>query len=379
MSPHTAKLIVARRKVKWALLGAKRGKSYERLSDFMNEIVEILTKLQKGYDEKIPENANVLLSEIFSSRQDLLTLGTGTAEVCIGRDEVTELIRGDWDGGWGDFTIDIGGAKIDADSEVAWFYAKCTVKYSFEDADDKGYNRYIDWVKEIAENQTVTPKQRISFINWALGIHYHQRKPGKREYLWPSEISGMLVKENDMWKIATLHFAVAKSNYPDERFEDLVGDYQEAHNYTKNKIIVHNRGKADGELVRLMGMLENELADDAELAGLCFDTEQILEFDMGRFAWIIAMGTVKQDISENQIFDRSLRKIEGLLNSDLTSDDKLFQTKRSIAYALKETASGAEFSWPIRLTAVIEKAENGYKFRQKHFSYPFYWIFEGKL
>jgi len=344
----------------------------------MKEIIGALTKFQRGYEEKIPENTSALMAEIFSDRHDLLTLGTGSGEMCIGREEVTELIRSDWDGGWGDFKIDIEGAKIDADGDAAWFYADCTVEYSFEDSEERNKNS-VDYVKEIIENQGATPKQRLSFLNWLLRLKYNQRKPGKREYLWPSELSGMLVKENGAWKIATLHFTIAKTSYPDERFEEPLENYLAAHNSTRDKIVAHEGNKANAQLLSMLKQLENELANDAELGGLCLDPQQVAVFEAGRFSWIVAIGAVKQKISEDKIFDRSLQEIEESINSGLPPEDKLFSIKRSIAYALKETALGTEFTYPIRLTAVVEKSEGGYKFRHRHFSYPFYWILEGKL
>ena len=345
----------------------------------MKEIIDILTKFQKGYEDKKPEEASALVAEIFSGRQDLLTLGASSGELCIGRDEVTKLIHDDWDGGWGDFTIDIAGAKIEADGDAAWFYADCTVKYSFEDSNNQKYIRWVDWVKKIAESPKATPKQRLSFLNWALGLHYHERKSGKREYLWPSELSGMLVKENGAWKIAALHFATVKPDYPDERLEETIEDYHAYHNKTRDKIIAHDGNDADSKFLDFLKQLENEQADDVEWDSLCFDSKQVLVFDAGRFAWIMALGFAKQTASEDEIFNKSLKEIGTLFNSDLSPGDMLFQAKRNIAYALKETASGAEFTWPIRMTAVVEKAEGGYKFRYKHFSYPFNWIIEGKL
>ncbi|MCL2350125.1 MAG: nuclear transport factor 2 family protein, partial [Defluviitaleaceae bacterium] len=95
----------------------------------MKEIVDVLKKLQKGYDEKIPENAPALMDEIFSSRQDLLTIGTGTGELCFNRDEVMGLLRGDWDGGWGDFKIGINGAEITQDGDAAWFFARMHILF----------------------------------------------------------------------------------------------------------------------------------------------------------------------------------------------------------------------------------------------------------
>ena len=345
----------------------------------MSEITSILAKFQKGYEEKNPGNVSALISEIFLDRHDLLTLGTSTDEVCIGRDEVIKLIHDDWDGGWGDFKIDLDGAKIESDGDVAWFYSNCTVKYSFEDSDDEKNRSYVDFVKSVIKKQGTTPKQRLAFLNWALGIHFHERKRGKREYQWPSELSGMLVKVNNKWKIATLHFAVSKPNYPDERFEEFYDDYQVGIQNSKNKILTHDDNKADDKLLQLLKCLEDNVANDAELSGLQLDSEQVLVFETERFEWIIALGVVKQSISENEIFNRSLQEIKGLLDTGLQPEDKLFQIKRNIAYALKEAASGTEFTWPIRLTAVVEKGEKFYKFRHKHFSYPFYWIFEGKL
>jgi len=344
----------------------------------MKEITDVLMILQKGYEDKNPKYASTLFTKIFSNRQDLLILGTGSWEICLGRDEATKLIYDDWNGGWGDFKIDIDGAKIEVDGECAWFYADCTVKYSFQDSDDAEYKSYVDFVKSITDNQNATPKQKLAFLNWALGIHFHERKPGKRDYFWASELSGMLVKENDMWKISSLHFAITKPNYPDERFEEIVNDYHEGYNHTKNRILSHNGNKVDDKLLHLLKRLENEMSDNSESHGLHFDPEQILMFDAGRFAWVMALGMEKQSISESEIFDRSLQEIEELLQIDLMPEDKLFQIKRNITYAIKEAASGTEYTWPIRLTAIVEKSEDDYRFRHKHFSYPFYWIFEGK-
>jgi len=346
----------------------------------MKDIIDILTKSQKGYDEKIPDNAPTLMSEIFSARQDLLTLGTGSTELCLGRDAVMELIRGDWNGGWGDFKIDIGNAKIESGGDAAWFYADCTVKYSFEDTEDK-IKDWIGIIKKTAEYKDGTPKQNLSILNWMLGLRFHSHGSEKREYLWPSEFSGMMVKEDGAWKITTLHFAMAKSNYPDERFEESVydGAYRAYHTHAKGIIVKHEANKADYNVLQLLKNLENEMANDTEFGSLYFDSEQVLAFDAGNFAWIAAIGTTKQTISEDEIFNRSIKEIEGLLDSDLPPQEQLLQVKRSIAYALKESAYGSEFTWPIRFTAVIEKTGNGYKFRHKHFSYPFQWIIEGKL
>ena len=39
-------------------------------------------------------------------------MGAGTGEICFNRDEIMKLIRGDWDGGWGDFKIGIDSRRV---------------------------------------------------------------------------------------------------------------------------------------------------------------------------------------------------------------------------------------------------------------------------
>jgi len=334
----------------------------------MIEIIDILKKFQTGYDEKNTQNITAFMDELFSDRQDLLTLGTNTWEVCLGSDEVTKLIHDDWNGSWGDFKIDMATVKIDVDGSVAWFYADCTLKYKFKDADEKAFERYNKQVREIIANENATPKQRLSFLNWVFGLHFHQRTPSEREYLWPSEFNGMLIQENDKWKIATLHFAAAKPSYPSVRFEDTVENYEAITDAMRKKMMAHNGNKADSELVDFLKETEKSLQ---------FNSDQIAVFTAGHFSWVMALVTEKKSISEDEIFEKSLSEIEDVLNSNLSEEEKLFSSKRNIAYALKEVASGATYTWVVRLTAVVEKTENGYKVRNKHLSYPFPWLLEG--
>jgi hypothetical protein len=105
----------------------------------------------------------------------------------------------------------------------------------------------VELIRKIIKNKVTTPKQRLTFLNWSLGLHFHQRTPDKREYLWPSELSGMLIKENGAWKLTTLHFTISKSNYPDERIEDTIEDYQTGVDKMKNKMIEHTGNKVDRE------------------------------------------------------------------------------------------------------------------------------------
>ena len=333
----------------------------------MREIRNMLIKFQEGYDQKNPRNAPRFISELFADRQDLLALGVGSAEMCLGRAEVTQLIQDDWDGGWGDFQLDIDGAEIEMDGDAAWFSADSTVKHVFEDSPERN-ERYVSFIKDIADKQGAAPKQQLAFMNWVLGLTYHSRAPGMREYLWPHKFSGMMIREKGAWKFVSICFSAAKPYFPDERFEDPMVSYRETHDSLRAKIRAYNGAGIDDNLLRLLRQVENQSSDDAELNGLRFDPGQVAVLSAGRFMWLMALTIVKRDIPEDALMRMALQHTSETLNTNLPAHDKLFQAQRIIAYALKEAASGTAFTWPIRFTAIVENTENGYRYRAKHFS-----------
>ncbi|NDI36094.1 hypothetical protein [Chengkuizengella sediminis] len=75
----------------------------------------------------------------------------------------------------------------------------------------------------------------------------------------------------------------------------------------------------------------------------------------------------------------ALIDLENLFQSDLSSKDKLFAAHRSMAATLNECSAGEDYSCPIRLTAVISNQRTGPVFHSIHFSFPHYWILEGKI
>jgi hypothetical protein len=384
--------------------------------DQIGEIRDVLEKFQNGYRERKLESVLPFVEELFSNRNSLSILGTGTEEICLGHDEVKELIEGDWEG-WGDLYIDCKNAVISIDDGTAWFSTNGTVKYVFEHTQEN-YDSYVNFIKTITGNNELTQKQRITFINWVLALTYHQRKDQVREYFWPIILSGILTKEEGGWKIANLHFSVKMPNFPDERFENSK-EYLESYNKQKDMIKKSNDNKTNAELLDFLKSFEHEfkhkenisdklvskyfgINDEAyiicpenkwykgidhikeflsnsNMNDLSLDIECTITSEVKRFTWVAVVGTLKQTFTEDELINKSISEVDNLLNSDLSSQEKLFSAQRSIAYVLKECSVGINHTYPIRMTAVISKNDHGMNFNCIHFSFPFYWIFEGKL
>ncbi len=377
-----------------------------------SEVRDILRKFQQGYSKRNLESVDSFTKELFLNNDNISVLGTATSEIFFGFDEVKQLIKDDWEY-WGNLKLDCENANISICDNIAWFSTNGTVEYSFEHTPER-YDRYVDFIKSAAEDDKLTPKQRITFINWVLTLNYHQRDNQARKYFWPMGLSGVLVKEENTWKITHLHFSMSKSNFPDERFESSK-EYSDSFDEQKN--ILKKNNKITEDISEFIKGFENEFKENknpsdelikryfndkayiigaenkwydgienirehftnSDMSNFSFDIENVIASNLEKVTWITAVGVLKQSFSEDELINRSLQELDNLFKSNLSSQEILFSAQRSIAYVLKEYATGVNYTCPIRMTASISNDENGLKFNYIHFSFPFYWIFEGKM
>lgn len=395
---------------------SKKGTATHNTNNDYLEILEVLSKFQDGYTKRDIEKIEDFVGEIFVKGNETSILGTGTGELFLGVEQVKTLIRDDFEY-WGDMNIDLENVHIENINDSAWFAAQGTVKYTFKDTDQR-YDSYLNFIKNKAEEPGLTPRQKITFINWALALTYHQRLEEQREYLWPLRLTGVLIKEMNKWKIKHLNFSMPQANFPDERFEsskdyiesyinqnELVDKYVNNHMTTELKTLLKNFqtdliGHNDisrNVINKYFGAenIPNIIATDDQC---CIGVEQVKEFfngtygstlsldlehaiasKSGEITWVTAWGTLKQTITEDELDKQVLGELERLFKSQLTSKAKIFAAHRSTAYALKESSSGENYTCPISLTAIILNHKEKYIFQNIHFSLPFSWILEGKI
>ena len=90
----------------------------------------------------------------------------------------------------------------------------------------------------------------------------------------------------------------------------------------------------------------------------------------GFVGWVAAAGTVTQTIgSEN--YASYLEFVKKFMeDSDLSAEQKLLYILRGGTNTLYELRRGEKFVWPLRLTAVVVREGNRWKFAQMNFSFP---------
>ena len=377
----------------------------------MDEIKNILKKFQDAYINRDLERIDSFVEEVFLDSDDISILGTATEEVFFGKSKVKELIEGDFKY-WGDLNLDCENANITIHEDVAWFFTDGTVKYVFKDDEGKD-DRYLEFIKNKLQDNTLTEKQRISFINWALTLAYNKRSSSERKYLWPMCLSGFLIKADGRWKIYHLQFSMTKSNFPDERFENSL-EFKDSYDRQRD-IIKNNRTKELDNFMkdfskdvignpRLSKMIISKYFNNKKVTiispenkyykgedeiynylttkageNLDLEIENINATKVCNYYYIMATGLLKVCMEEKELINRCFNEVEKIESSTLNSREKLFKIQRSIAASLKEIASEEIYTFPIRMTAVIEDNKDNMMFNFIHFSFPYYWTLEGKV
>ncbi|WML33529.1 nuclear transport factor 2 family protein [Clostridium sp. OS1-26] len=151
----------------------EKNNTLQKINIEISEIKKVLCQFQDGYTKRDKKNVEDFVEKLFIMGDGTCVLGTGTGELFLGIEQVKTLIKNDWEY-WGDVNIDLENIHIDNKDEVAWFATTGTVKYTFEDTQER-YDNYLNFIKNKTKESKLTPKQKITFINWVLALTYHQR------------------------------------------------------------------------------------------------------------------------------------------------------------------------------------------------------------
>lgn len=379
----------------------------------LTEILKVLERLSTGYAKRDIEHVDTYVEELFIKQPSLYILGTSSNELCTGTNGVKDLLESDWKY-WGDTEFQLDKARINVDDYTAWFSIPGTVKYSFKHSAER-YKSYVKFAREKAEDKNMTQLQRLGFINWIMALTYHQRDCGERDYYHPMVLSGVMVKENNVWKISQGHFSLAKSIFPDERMESEQ-DFRVNNNKDKEAFANHNEMVISEDIEELLNQFKDhcfgkeeidvsyinqyfsndsyiistdmlcavgrkeikQLLQQSSHFSLILDNDAMIINKIGRQTSITGMAKMIHKSSQEELANKAVSAMAPIFESDETDKEKLFDIHRQVAYALKECAYGDTYTYPIRYSMILTEYHNEVKINSIHFSYPYYWILEGK-
>lgn len=91
---------------------------------------------------------------------------------------------------------------------------------------------------------------------------------------------------------------------------------------------------------------------------------------VGDVAWIESNGFVEKILPDDQVCENHLKYVKALMNGDLSAKEKVAEIARGASNVVMEMMIGERYVWPMRFSAVLQRIERKWVFRQMHFSFP---------
>ncbi len=90
----------------------------------------------------------------------------------------------------------------------------------------------------------------------------------------------------------------------------------------------------------------------------------------GDVAWVESNGFVEKVLTDEQVCDNHLKYVRAVVDGDLSAKEKVAEIARGASNVVMEMMLGERYVWPMRFSAVLQRADRRWLFRQMHFSFP---------
>ncbi len=90
----------------------------------------------------------------------------------------------------------------------------------------------------------------------------------------------------------------------------------------------------------------------------------------GDVAWVESNGFVEKVLTDEQVCDNHLKYVRAVVDGDLSAKEKVAEIARGASNVVMEMMLGERYVWPMRFSAVLQRSDRRWLFRQMHFSFP---------
>ena len=174
----------------------------------VKEVRDVLQRFQDGYTTRDLSKLDEFMGLFFPSDDvELIGIGASTRggyEWFQGLKQIREIIESDWTY-WGDVVIDVEGAKITVQGDVAWLSTSGSLAQTA--SLDKALPFYLKQMKELLEDESAAPETRLMEATH-FGLRRLREKHKGEGYRWPFVLTAVLVHTEGDWRFHQVQFAM---------------------------------------------------------------------------------------------------------------------------------------------------------------------------
>jgi hypothetical protein len=173
-----------------------------------DQVRATLQSFQDGYASRDFDRLDDFM-ELFAPDEGIELIGIGAAvrggsEWFQGSEQVRDIIEGDWKY-WGDVVLDVAGAKITVDGDVAWLSAQGQIVQTT--THDEALPFYLEQMEELLKDESMDHDARLMEAT-----HFGMRRLRERAkgmgHGWPFTLTAVLQWVGGRWRFHTIHWAM---------------------------------------------------------------------------------------------------------------------------------------------------------------------------
>lgn len=176
--------------------------------DLHNQVLEVLQQFQDGYKKRDLSQIDNFM-ELFHKSDEIELIGIGASvrggnEWFQGYQAVRDIIVGDWEY-WGDVILDVSGAKISIQGEVAWLSTTGNIEQTSTHDDALKY--YLEQMKDILADEVQDEDTKLLEATH-FGLRRLRERLKGRGYKWPFVLTAVLIYTQNSWLFHTIHWSM---------------------------------------------------------------------------------------------------------------------------------------------------------------------------
>lgn len=166
-------------------------------SQEIERVRKVLQVFQDGYTKRDINYVDDYMKEVFLLDEQQVVIGTDSEELCIGTKAIKAIINSDWKF-WGDFSMNVEGAIITVNGDVAYFTTKAMIKRIISK------EKILEWITNSSNyffnGDGKNPKYKMMDMLCDI-LEFLQESERGEVYIAPMRFSGVLVKCEGKWLI----------------------------------------------------------------------------------------------------------------------------------------------------------------------------------
>lgn len=168
-----------------------------------------------GYTKRDIAYVDEYLKKLFFQDEEQIVIGTDAEELCIGPERIRGIVDSDWKY-WGDFCMNVEGAHITVNGEIAYFSTKAILKRKVTK------EQIYTWITgqanyRLSDEEKKTKEKLAETLCMILDFLIDAENEGL--YILPMRFSGVMVNHEGKWLIHHAQYSDYVDKFPGTRIK----------------------------------------------------------------------------------------------------------------------------------------------------------------